>query len=248
MLHLPNENGKNKISRVANIEKLANQKEKEKVNAEELKLKRIENYKEKIRALKPRIDELIEVGNSCLDNNIPLIKSDSTGFKESYENHQFISNSWSHLVGFIQGKPITKVGKIGGGACDWNLTTDGVTIEVSGNVEYVLKNFLDNFDTFETKFYEYVDKITEEVDNSENMENRTNGLHAFDAVLLAKSGNKYSILVIARTEKAARNRLSALDDISKVISVKKYPEEQSKKIVANEKYAGIYKQYRKKLN
>lgn len=247
MLHLPNENGKNKISRVDKLEKLAKQKEKEKVNTEELKLQRIENYKEKIRELKPRIDELIEVGNSCLENKIPLTRSDCVS-KESYETHQFISNSWSHLVGFIQGKPITRVGKIGGGACDWNLTTDGVTIEVSGDIEYVLKSFLDNFDTFETKFYEYVDRITEEIDNSENKDNSTNGLHAFDAVLLAKSGNKYSILVIARTEKAARNRLSVLDDMSKIISVTKYPEKQSKKIVANEKYAGIYKQYRKKLN
>ena len=127
----------------------------------EAALKRIEDYKAKIRKLKPRIDELLEVGNACLEHKIPLTGG-SWGGHEGYDTHQFFSNSWSHLVGFIGNKnePITQVGKIGGGACGWNLTTDGVTINVSGDIERVLKYFLDDFDKFETEFYAYVDKVT----------------------------------------------------------------------------------------
>lgn len=151
------------MSRADNIAKFAQKKEEEAKAQETASLNRIEAYKEKIRELKPRIDELLEVGNACLEHNIPLT-SDSFGRHEGYDTHQFISYSWSHLVGFIseKGKPFTKVGKIGGGACNWNLTTDGDTIDVSGDIERVLKLFLDEFDTFETEFYAYVDKITAE--------------------------------------------------------------------------------------
>ena len=105
---------------------------------------------------------MLEVGNACLEHGISLTGS-AWGGHEGYDTHQFISNSWSHLVGFIseeKNKPFTKVGKIGGGACDWNLTTDGVSINVNGDVERVLKLFLDGFDAFEAEFYAYVDKVT----------------------------------------------------------------------------------------
>ena len=149
------------MSRVDNIKNFAIKKEEELMNAEKLKLQRIQDYKEKIRELKPRIDELLEVGNACLEHKIPLTGS-GYGCREGYNTHQFISNSWSHLVGFISegNNPFTKVGKIGGGACNWNLTTDGIIINVDGDIERVLKLFLDGFDTFETEFYAYVDKVT----------------------------------------------------------------------------------------
>lgn len=147
------------MSRIDNITNFAKRKEEERVKDETDRLNRIEEYKSKIRELKPRIDELIEVGNACKKHGISLTGS-SWGGHEGYDTHQFFSNSWSHLVGFIGGRTIKEVGKIGGGACDWNLTTDGVNINVSGNVEYVLKAFLDNFDEFETEFYNYVDKVT----------------------------------------------------------------------------------------
>lgn len=150
------------MSRIDNIAKFAQKREEETILKENLSLSRIETYKEKIKELKPRIDELLEVGNACLEHKIPLTGS-GYGCREGYDTHQFISNGWSHLVGFINdgnNKSFTKVGKIGGGACNWNLTTDGITINVDGEVERVLKLFLDGFDTFETEFYAYVDKVT----------------------------------------------------------------------------------------
>ena len=159
--------GENKMSRIDNIVNFAQKREMEQTEKEIAKLNRIEEYKERIRALKPRIDELLEVGNACMIHGISL-EGQAWGGHEGYDTHQFISNSWSHLCGFIKEynqaarkpMPFTKVGKIGGGACNYNLTTDGITINVSGDVEYVLKKFLDDFDTFETEFYNYVDKVT----------------------------------------------------------------------------------------
>ena len=154
------------MSRIDNIERYAQKKEEEKILAQNASLKRIEEYKQMIRELKPRIDKLLEVGNACLKYNISLTGS-AFGGHEGYDTHQFISNSWSHLVGFIteydsekRESKCTKVGKIGGGACNYNLKTDGETIDVSGNVELVLKEFINKFDKFETEFYKYVDKVT----------------------------------------------------------------------------------------
>lgn len=148
------------MSRIDNIARFAEQREKKAEEKKAASLRKIEEYKAKIRELKPRIDELIEVGNACLEHKIPLVGS-GFGCHEGYDTNQFFSNSWSHLVGFIGGgNKITKVGLIGGGACDWNLITDGVSIDVSGDVEYVLKRFVKEFDTFENEFYAYVDTVT----------------------------------------------------------------------------------------
>lgn len=156
------------MSRVNNIAKFAQKRDEEKVAKEVALMQRIEDYKKQIRALKPRIDELLEVGNACLEHGIELTGK-AWGGHEGYDTHQFISNGWSHITGFIREYdqttrktlPFTKVGKIGGGACDWNLTTDGVKINVSGDISYILKRFLDEFDEFETEFYKYVDKVTQ---------------------------------------------------------------------------------------
>lgn len=57
---------------------------------------------------------------------------------------------------------------VGGGFCDWNLETNGDEIIAEGDVETVLKIFLDGFDTFESEFYKYVDEITKDVDETEH--------------------------------------------------------------------------------
>lgn len=154
------------MNRIDNIKNFAQKKELEEKNKKELKQKNIERYKQNIKELKPRIDELIEVGNACLQYNIPLTGK-AFGGRESYETNQFITNGWSHLLGFVteinpinNSKYFDKLGIFGGGACNYNLTTNGEKIEVSGNIEYVLTRFIEEFDEFEIKFYEYVDKIT----------------------------------------------------------------------------------------
>jgi hypothetical protein len=158
------------MSRVENIAKYAQKKEEERTAKELNTIRQIEEYKEKIKALKPRIDELLEVGNACLEHGIPL-EGKEWGGHEGYDTNQFITNSWSHLLGFVAKSdrimrkrlPFTHLGIMGGGACNYNLKTDGVTVEVSGQELWVLKAFIDRFDTFEEEFYKYVDKVTAKV-------------------------------------------------------------------------------------
>ena len=150
------------MNRIDNIKRFAEQKKQNEIDNTNLSLQRIEEYKTRIRELKPRIDELLAVGNACLENDIPLTGS-RWGGHEGYDTHQFISNGWSHVTGFISegnNLPFTKVGKIGGGACTWNLKTDGNEIIVDGEVERVLKMFLEQFNEFEEEFYKYVDGLT----------------------------------------------------------------------------------------
>ena len=150
------------MSRIDNIAKFAQKREEAQISNEQLRLQQIVEYKDKIKALKPRIDELLEVGNACLEYNIPL-EGYAWGGREGYDTHQFITNSWSHLLGFVQKrkKSFTKLGIQGDGACDYELETDGITVNVSGrDVLWVLKRFVNEFDEFETEFYKYVDKVT----------------------------------------------------------------------------------------
>lgn len=155
------------MSRIDNIAMFAQKRDEEQMEKEMRSKMEIEQYKEMIKALKPRIDELLAVGNACLEHGIPL-EGRAFGGREGYDTNQFITNGWSHLVGFVQEYdqnarkrlPFTKVGKRGGGACHYDLETDGVRIDVSGEVLYVLKRFVEAFDEFESEFYKYVDKVT----------------------------------------------------------------------------------------
>lgn len=129
----------------------------------------------RVRTLEPRINELIATGNACLQSCIPLT-GQGFGCVESYDTHQFFTNSWSHLVGFV-GNPnknpchIEYLGINGGGACgSYHFRTDGVDVfsvheNNSGNIVKPsirdLENFLARFDTFESAFYSYVDKTIE---------------------------------------------------------------------------------------
>lgn len=156
------------MGRIENIAKFAQTRNETQAHKEAAKVQRMEQYKQQIRSLKPRIAELLEVGNACLEHNIPL-EGRRWGGHEGYDTHQFITNSWSHLLGFVwkyekgtrRPQPFTKLGIMGGGACNFNLETDGETIDVSGgDILYVLKRFVDEFDRFEDEFYKYVDRIT----------------------------------------------------------------------------------------
>ena len=150
------------MDRINKIENFAKQKYEEAQMRETKMNQQIEEYKQQIRMLKPRIDELLEVGNACLEHSIPLTGR-GWGCHEGYDTHQFITNGWSHLLGFVKNHSqatFTKLGIEGGGACNYNLETDGDMINVTGDKCYVLKKFVDNFDRFESEFYKYVDKVT----------------------------------------------------------------------------------------
>lgn len=155
---------------ISKIEAYSERKNAEVTLEKEREERELEALKETIRRLKPRIDRIIEVGNACLKHNIPL-EGRAWGGRESYETHQFFTNSWSHLVGFVREKAgtICLLGINGGGACgEFDFRTNGGEIydirETTGLTrepsKYHLKKFVENFDTFEKSFYEYIDEIT----------------------------------------------------------------------------------------
>lgn len=160
----------NCMSRVDNIANFAKKREEEKEAKEKELLRQSEECKIQIRALRSRIAELINVGNACLVNGIALTGS-AWGGHEGYDTHQFITNCWSHLVGFVQsGKSaIFELGINAGGACGlYDFRTNGIEIydiheKTKEKVEpslYHMKRFLERFDTFENEFYRYVDGLT----------------------------------------------------------------------------------------
>lgn len=158
----------NRINAIANF---AQKREEEKVAKERALQQQIEEHIRQVRELKPRIDELIAVGNACLKHNIPLTGS-AWGGHEGYDTHQFFTNCWSHLVGFVKNNDntITHLGIYAGGACGlYDFLTDGFEVydqheqsheRVTPNICH-LKEFLEDFDTFESELYKYVDKVTQ---------------------------------------------------------------------------------------
>lgn len=168
------------MSRIDNIKKFAQKREEDNIAKEKAITNQIEEYKEKIKSLKPRIDELISVANACLENGIEINaehKSFST-YLDKWECGTFCTNGISHKIGFVwqyrNNKFINKIeamGIDGGGANgEHYLRTDGsfVISRVGRGYDdkckepdlYQLKRFVETFDDFETAFYKYVDKIT----------------------------------------------------------------------------------------
>ena len=141
--------------------------------AEEKKQKKIDHLISDIKALEPRIRNLIDTGNACLQSNIPLT-GQAFGMREDYDTNQFFTNSWSHLVGFV-GNPHDKscyiefLGINGGGACGvYDFRTDGDSVFSVNERNFSdiivpsighMQRFLNRFDEFESAFYSYVDKV-----------------------------------------------------------------------------------------
>lgn len=156
-------------SRVDAIAKFSQRREDEKVAKEQEVQRQRAEYIRKIQSLKPRIDELLDVGNACLKHDIPLTGS-AWGGHEGYDTHQFFTNCWSHLVGFVKNRDntITHLGIYAGGACGvYDFITDGIEVydrheqtrEKAIPSIYHLKHFVEKFDEFESELYKYVDKV-----------------------------------------------------------------------------------------
>lgn len=159
----------NTLDRLNNINDFVECKEterKKKAEKENLEIKKLINQ---IKELQPRISDLLIVGNACLVNHIPL-KGTGFGCKQGYDTHQFITNGWSHLLGFVdksiapQKLPFMYLGIQGGGFYTYDLETDGYIVYVSGRDRrdkiHVLNRFIKEFDGFEKEFYAYVDRVT----------------------------------------------------------------------------------------
>ena len=120
-----------------------------------------------IEALKQRIDDLIKLANYAEDNGINFNKA-GCGGHEGYDTGMFYTNSWSHLVGFVKGNPITMLGINAGGACgNVDFRTNGEhTFGLVKDTDKIvapklshMENFIKKFDEFEREFYAYIEKV-----------------------------------------------------------------------------------------
>lgn len=149
----------NVSERLKNLENYASEKEmEEKRKIERERQEEIAMIKN-IKSLKPRIDDLLLVANSCLSHGIRIenIKWGSMNYKDGH----FGADATTHHLGFSihESTHIHFLEIRGGGYDNYNLNTNGVIVDVQGEKLYVLKRFLNEFDKFESEFYAYVDKF-----------------------------------------------------------------------------------------
>lgn len=146
--------------------KVGNDKEKERQKEIETN-NRFDTALAKIKELRPRIDDLIKLANYAKDNGIDFNKR-GWGGHEGYDTGMFYTNSWSHLVGFVNRDPITLLGIDAGGACgDVDFRTNGEhtfglnrnTMTIVEPSLYRMENFIKKFDEFEREFYAYIEKV-----------------------------------------------------------------------------------------
>lgn len=127
----------------------------------------------KIKALSPRITDLITVANVCGENGICLGKEPS-----NLEAPEFVTEGINHRLGFYDAKQnpykgigsynrlrITGIGYAGGGCCGENFLVDSEGNIYEGwthkseTIIRKMKLFLDEFDSFETDFYHFIDQL-----------------------------------------------------------------------------------------
>lgn len=156
-----------------------NQKiEDERLKMENEKRETEKKLKKEIRNLLPRITQIIEIGNLCLKNNIEIGQTPSQK-RYSYENNIFETDGIHHQLGFYRRRyPSWKypndsydcIGYMMGGACgDKDFITNGDFIF---NIEHkkpsIIKNdlsirhmkkFLNEFETFESEFYKFIENL-----------------------------------------------------------------------------------------
>jgi hypothetical protein len=149
------------LERLSKIEAYGKKKEDERVDALIKQNKKIAELEEKIASLSDEINELITVGNACVKHNIriklPIVEHGG------YEKHNFVTDGITHILGFEwprNGEKITRIGIQGGGACTKEIFVDKEgNIDIRGHKEYSLQSFVDNFEEFKEKFYDYVDNL-----------------------------------------------------------------------------------------
>lgn len=153
--------------RMAKIDQKINSDEEKMRIEEERIIKETHDCLEQLKALAPRIQDILKIAKYAEDNGISLSGKERWGGHEGYDTGLFYSNGWSHLVG-LKGKGGQWMGITKGGACgciDFYTNgeeTYGYDTSAKHKVRPSLsdmKHFLNRFDDFETAFYDYIDNL-----------------------------------------------------------------------------------------
>lgn len=162
-------------------EKIAQHNEnikKEKEEKQKLEEEEYNKYFNMIRELQPRIENIIEIGNMCVENNIKLNSRmrGSDRFSSKYRYNEFITDGIYHYLGFYpenrEYEHFTFIGYKMGGACGGtNFITNGEIIastpdynryeikSMSNPLTKHMKKFVKDFPEFEKTFYKFVDNL-----------------------------------------------------------------------------------------
>lgn len=161
--------------------------EKEKQKKEQKRKTEEKKCLEKIKKLQPRIKQIIEIGNLCIENNI-FIGHKPCSDKRTYKEKCFETEGIKHQLGFypnnMQGYPVYKclyydyIGIINGGFCgDWDfLINDKEILEIKQEKDKhtpaldhtstyrkptirQMTKFLNQFDEFEREFYKFIENL-----------------------------------------------------------------------------------------
>lgn len=176
------------MDRIAKIEayaKARNEQMTQEVNNKQAHIVELLNT---VKSFAPRMKELMKVGVSMYENNIPFGPlCDKPGARD-FDDRIFFSNGWSHEVGFIQAYRIdgripgrTQHLPIGFGIIGGGCAGEDLTFNSNGELEWLnkpfgepagvsgrpwtdcdirhLERFVADFDKFEADFYEYVDSL-----------------------------------------------------------------------------------------
>lgn len=122
------------------------------------------NVVAEIEALWPRAKEVIDLYNACLANGMKFPSPTGNDW-----TNPFYSNAWSHWLGVgrvnkdqCRGAdtfPVNAISIRGGGACHYEVDlADGVLNYEGRDAMRRLDNFVNEFNKFETKFYDWFDK------------------------------------------------------------------------------------------
>ena len=160
----------NEMSRLEKINNYAILKEQRDEQARIDKEKHLEEMKQSVQALAPRVKELCSL-IKALDSN-KLLEIHSAFDKD------FFSDAWSHRLGFryLNGtfkdgtartssmptmNSIGAIGKMGGGTCKWDIWLDeeGKFHGIGEELEFAMKRFLEEFENFETSVFKFVDNL-----------------------------------------------------------------------------------------
>ena len=184
------------MSRIENIKRYAMERD----ESERIRIVKEQQRKQgliaQIKDLGPRVKELIEVANACLENGVEINKQGKTDspYHDEWNNATFCTNCITHKVGFVwQYKDhkfinrIEAMGVDGGGANgEHYLRTDGEYVVSRGSRsyeasykepdEYQLETFVEGFDEFESAFYKYVDNLLPSIKNDVEQEEEQGGM------------------------------------------------------------------------
>ncbi len=169
-------NNKTFSERIMIINGKVQRDEQEKKKKQLDKENKIEKLRNDIYELKERIDDLIKLANYCIEKGVKIPEEEGSfgvksGEKYGYP-HEFFAEGFYHHTGFMgrAKEPIKYLGIYNGGACGiYDFYTNGdetfsihrKTKEITEAKIQDMKQFLSEFEQFESAFYNWIESLNE---------------------------------------------------------------------------------------